>query len=164
MIGKTYLQHAIILFVLFNLAFTQSEDKNLNARLKTIVKQLQSSNAQLRFSALAELEKLGTATKAIRPNLEKALNQANGRSKLAIMHAIGIIDQLKNKKDSDQYITKKIATKRSLASRVSKNLGGLNILGVSNDFRQRLRYGKRHALVIGINKYNKYYPELDGPN
>ncbi|BBM86163.1 HEAT repeat-containing PBS lyase [Candidatus Uabimicrobium amorphum] len=161
--GKRYLQNTLIFFVLFNIAFAQSNKETLDEKLKLILKYLKSPDTQLHFSALAELEKIGADAKKIRPELEKALTSADGHSKHAINYAVRRIEFI-NKKFPSKIFPNASQTKRSPASRISKNVGGLNILGVSNDFRQRLRYGKRHALVIGINKYNKYYSELDGPN
>ncbi|BBM86171.1 HEAT repeat-containing PBS lyase [Candidatus Uabimicrobium amorphum] len=163
MMKRKYLPYVVILFMLFCLTFAQSEDDNLNKRLNKILQQLQLKDARSHLLALFELEKMGTNAISVQSDLQKLLAKANDENKKAIEYALDIIKRYLPPQTLQKKF-QKTTTKRSLASRVSKNLGGLNILGVSSDFRQRLRYGKRHALVIGINKYNKYYPELDGPN
>ncbi|MEX2666888.1 HEAT repeat domain-containing protein [Candidatus Uabimicrobium amorphum] len=160
--GWKYLQYVVIFFILFCLAFAQSEDEKLNKQLELLVAQLQSSNIDHSLSALVELRKLGDKAKVIRPELLKILKKVNINNRSIIQCVVDIItqsspQQVKSKK------TPKTITTRSAASRISKNLGGLNILGTSSDFHQRLRYNKQYAVVIGINKYDNF-TNLKGPN
>ncbi|BBM86144.1 caspase family protein [Candidatus Uabimicrobium amorphum] len=159
MASRIYLRCIVIFFAFSCFLCAQSENSVLDERLKKIVTQLQSPDARERFSALTDLETMGPTIRVIRPHLEKALKSARGHSRLTINYAIGIINQLKNEPPSQKTTHKT----RSIPSLVRKNLGGLNILGVSRDFQQRLNYRKKHALVIGINNYDNF-TDLQGPN
>ncbi|BBM86258.1 HEAT repeat domain-containing protein [Candidatus Uabimicrobium amorphum] len=157
-----------VMFFLISFVFIVAEDRSKES-ISNLVKQLH--NADTRLEAIEKLGKMGPEVKSVLPALRKLLHQAieedNSLLTLTVIKAIKIIEPSFLKKNSqtqnkiDPLTTK---SKRSLVSHSMKNIGGLNILGASHDFHQKLHYGKRHALVIGVNKYNKYYPELDGPN
>ncbi|MEX2666619.1 SUMF1/EgtB/PvdO family nonheme iron enzyme [Candidatus Uabimicrobium amorphum] len=162
---KKFILFTVLLFVCLI-----AEDNHSQQALQKWIDQLQSKDRKQQIHAIKELRKIGNKAYKSLPELQNLLSHSLENSDqelfwLASQTArdIGASVSIKKQLPLEKTKVKSIQEKQRTTSFLTRNLGGLNVLGASSDFRQRLRYGKRHALVIGINKYQHYTP-LEGPS
>ncbi|MEX2666891.1 caspase family protein [Candidatus Uabimicrobium amorphum] len=147
----------VMVFLVNNVAFAQES----NEKLHEIFIALCSDHQQKSTAAMHELIMLSKNSPTLTRVLQKiAIQDSREWIRTLAKNALQSSSQSVQKLIDDLYPTEKT---RASGLHKSKSLGGLTILGASHDFRQRLRYGKKHALVIGINQYEKY-SDLQGPN
>ncbi|NUM34680.1 MAG: caspase family protein [Candidatus Brocadiae bacterium] len=133
----------------------RTEERELSFRVQRLVQQMGSSDKENRLKAIVELGELEEKAQAALPALLELMEISEKKTKVALIHTIGLIDP-------EALNRIEVALKKKNASRTtiqnhpqSKSLDDLTILGVSNDFPNTLGYRTRHALVVGINKYTK---------
>ncbi|BBM86154.1 WD40 repeat domain-containing protein [Candidatus Uabimicrobium amorphum] len=148
----------IFIYVLFlsSCVFSQNDEK-----ISAWITQLQ--NPDQCFFAIEKLKAVGPQAKKAIPFLktvlQKALRDNDTRLFNAVFVAIAEITP-----DIMQTAQEKSTThnkQRSIAKKSYENFGGLTVLGLSQDFRQKLRYNRSHAVIVGINRY-KHHPSLHG--
>ncbi|BBM86224.1 caspase family protein [Candidatus Uabimicrobium amorphum] len=149
-----HLLYPILYCAICSLVIAQSMTSEFRQQIDEIVTQLKSSDVNQHLIAFTALKNMKSEAVILRRQLLKLVKE--GQAKNAIKYAIDIIDSSLTPKQ------KRIKSHRSIVIR-KRNLGGLNILGHSRDFSNGFKYNKCHALVIGINQYDRF-SDLSGPN
>ncbi|BBM86146.1 caspase family protein [Candidatus Uabimicrobium amorphum] len=152
--SNNHLKRYIFFLCLVSSIFSQNTSE--------LIEQLQ----QQKMQAIEKLLENETEAKNTIPLLKKIADEALDENKHMLffyaMKAIRMIEQNSRSRTNFPFSRSSLSRTRSIAHQ-NTNIGGITILGSSQDFRQRLKYGKRHALVVGINKYQHYTP-LSAPN
>ncbi|BBM86610.1 caspase family protein [Candidatus Uabimicrobium amorphum] len=136
-----------------------SEVRVSKKQLRQLVQQLQSKEENQRYMALEKLEGWGKQGEAIRTDLQRLLPVVNEPIKFTLLAALEIIDQHSFQTFVPQKTNKSLYGRKSWRTNIAKrSLGGLNILGPSEDFPAELKYSKCCALIVGINRYDHFTP------
>ncbi|BBM86217.1 eIF2A-related protein [Candidatus Uabimicrobium amorphum] len=134
--------------------------------LEELIYNLETHNDVKKIQTIKQLQNMGKKARLALPQLKSIFaNAASNNNKsvadAALLAIFTIEPQAVHLSATTSLKTKPIKQQRVTIQK--ENIGGLTILGSSRDFGQRLRYGKRHALIIGINKY-QHHSHLSGPN
>ncbi len=156
----------IFFFLFFAMLYTYSQEK---IAVENLVELLKTGTDSEKLEAVQQLEELKKkALPAMNELIESLAIEKNTKLQSAIVSAIMQID--------NSIIPSLISAlkRRQNFVRLAPDVSGntfhsqasetLNVLGYSADFPESpLAYQKRHALLIGINKYDNA-PLLSGPN
>ncbi|MEX2667516.1 caspase family protein [Candidatus Uabimicrobium amorphum] len=160
-------KYYLLLFILIATILAQQyTDKELDSWLAN----LKHRDVNIKIHAIKKLQK-HRVERAV-PALLAALYDTDSSVRQMALNALQKIDrdvfpyaQKIYAKNVDMAIGSLSSSPKNRTRAISQlvNLGGISVLGTSADFRQGLKYEKRHALLIGINNYDNY-GNLNGPH
>ncbi|MEX2666881.1 HEAT repeat domain-containing protein [Candidatus Uabimicrobium amorphum] len=155
-----------VLLTVFLFVYLIAENNHSQQVVQKWIDQLQNGTKKQKLSAIKMLKEISYKEKLdtdiVKKIWDQTLKEDDNELVILIQKMVRSIEkkQLHYKHTS---IKPKKKSYRADPSNLTKNLGGITVLGSSNDFPSKQKYENCYAIVIGINEYDNF-TDLQGPN